>query len=165
MEFILELLSEKEEQVKLAGIIISATIAIAVVLLNHIFTIRRSTKEKKVEKIEKLYISAKRYSSDCYKVLSLLPSHFRENPDKAFSPPRDLINSVSESIMEIEMIIQLYFPTINIDVDRLNLFNLAIFKEDEFAESRQELSANQIKNNYQYLTEICSNLMNSVKKI
>ena len=65
MNWILEVFSDKSDQARLVAIVISAVVAILVVLLNQWFLSRRSRRELLIEKIEELFSASNEYVSVC----------------------------------------------------------------------------------------------------
>lgn len=106
--------STAPEQATLFSILVSTTLAVFLLLLNQWFTNRKSKREFKIIKIEELYKALYVYERLSLDVLSMLYDSVSPNEPK-------IMNKLSETIelaQNIELLANLYFPNIGIDMDR-----------------------------------------------
>ncbi len=72
MNWFLQVFSEPRQQAQLVAIVVSACIAILVLLLNQWFINRKSRKDLHIQKIESLYESINQYESESMRLISQL---------------------------------------------------------------------------------------------
>ncbi len=80
MNWIIEIFADKSDQAKLVAILISAVVAIFVVLLNQWFVSRRSKRELLIEKIEELFSASNEYVSACRELMEALSQQGIDHP-------------------------------------------------------------------------------------
>lgn len=109
MNWFLEIFSDKSDQARLIAILISAVVAILVVLLNQWFLSRRSRRELLIEKIEELFSASNDYVSACRELMDSSIPQGSEQSDKYYEYPSISVNKLNDSITKMQMICGLYF--------------------------------------------------------
>jgi hypothetical protein len=131
LQWLLEIFESKSDQARLVAILVSAVVAIFVVLLNQWFVARRARRELLISKIEKLYVASSEYVSACRNILYALNEDGHRSEHGYFNPPRNLVDEIADSLSKIEMICGLYFPEIDFDPDKYRIWNMEIIKASE----------------------------------
>ena len=167
LSWFLETYSSPSSRAQLVAIVISAVIAILVLLLNQFFTTRRTRKDILIKKIEDLYQSALAYERHAGKLLSAI-YHGGRDARGNFNLDRALLDGMNEEVEKIEMLLGLYFPSTDFAKDRyyagptLPVLEIAIkgklVSEEESLEAA-EATKDNIANNTAELKAICKNLM------
>lgn len=109
MNWIIELFSDKSDQARLVAILISAVVAIFVVLLNQWFVSRRSKRELLIEKIEELFSASNEYVSACRELIYAFTQQDIDYPERYYEYPSESVNKLNDSITKMQMICGLYF--------------------------------------------------------
>ncbi|MGL1260233.1 hypothetical protein ACSTKG_00760 [Vibrio parahaemolyticus] len=110
MDWFLKVFSEPRQQAQLVSIVVSALMAIFVLLLNQWFSNRKMLKELRIEKIETLYVSINEYEAELLKLISLMFAQKSDDEQCLKS-----YFSVTGCLQNIKMHFHLHFPAIEVD--------------------------------------------------
>lgn len=167
MNWILEIFSDKSDQARLLAILISAVVAILVVLLNQWFLSRRSRRELLIEKIEELYLASNEYVSACRELMDASIQQSLEQLDKHYEYTRASINKLNDSITKMQMICGLYFREVKFSPEEFYIWRMPILEiahkgkyipEGE-AHLAYEDSKAHITKSREQLDDMCKSLM------
>lgn len=163
--------SSPTSKAQLVAIIVSALIAIAVLLLNQHFTIKRSRKDVLVKKIEEAYQSALAYERHAKQLLAAIYRGGRNERGHFVLDPT-LIDAMNDEVEKIEMLLGLHFPSVAFDKARyyagptLPVLEIAvkqkIVSEDESLRAAEDTRSN-VARNAKEIKSICSQLMRKHK--
>jgi hypothetical protein len=167
LNWIIEIFSDKSEQAKLIAILISAVIAVLVVLLNQWFISRRAKRELLIEKIEELFTASNEYISACRELMDSLKEQGVGQPDKYYDYPQEIVNKLNDSITKMQMICGLYFKSEKFDPDEfyiwrmpiLNIAHKGIEQEEGEGYIEHENSLKHIADSRKKLDSLCMDLM------
>lgn len=163
----MEIFSEKSDQARLIAILISAIVAIFVVLLNQWFLSRRAKRELLIEKIEELFSASNDYIDACRELMDSLVQQDIEDPSRFYSYPGDSVNKLNNSISRMQMICGLYFRSEKFDPEDYYIWHMPTLEiahkgkylsEDEGIKAHND-SRNHIRNSRAKLDELCKRLM------
>lgn len=167
IEWLSEIFSENSDKARLVAILLSALVAILVLLLNQHFANKRARKELLIEKIEEAYKGAIAYERHARKLLSVIRKGGRDERGN-FLLDKTLVEAMNDEVDDIEMIIGLHFPQESFDKKKyyagptLPVLEIAVkqkrITEDESIEAAMATQDN-IKNNSQEIKELCAKLM------
>ena len=162
-----DVFASSSDKARLIAIVVSAVIAILVLLLNQHFTTRRARKEILIKKIEEAYQSALAYERHARKLLSAIHKGGQDGSGNFVLDPA-LIDAMNEEVEKIEMILGLHFPSVSFEKSRyyagptLPVLEIAV-KEKKISEQEAieaSLStAENIRNNVTEIKELCVELM------
>ncbi len=105
--------AQPAQKAQLIAILISAFVAIFVLLLNQWFSSRRARKELYISKIEELYSAICDYELLSYDFMSLLFNGKVEEDST-----KELLNKALASLQKIEMYTGLHFPEISFEREK-----------------------------------------------
>jgi hypothetical protein len=167
LNWLVEIFSEKSDQAHLATILISALVAIFVVLLNQWFIARRSKRDLLVAKIEELFSASNEYIEACRELMDSLQKPDMEFPERFYDYPPGLVNKLNDSITKMQMVCGLYFRGEKFNPEdyyiwRMPIFNIAhkgISLPEGDAHMAYEDSLAHIRASRENLNEICKKLM------
>ena len=167
MMWLFEIFSEKADQARLITILLSATVAVLIVLLNQWFISRRSKRELLIEKIEELYLASSHYIKVCTNILNSIAKHKNSEGNKDFNLSEELSIEITEAINRIEMICGLYFEEEKINSEDFYIHNMPIVdivtKKKQIAEdvswAAHEKSREHILVSREKLSNLCNKLM------
>ncbi|WEM43896.1 hypothetical protein PTW35_09010 [Photobacterium sp. DA100] len=165
--YLLELFSDKNDQVKLVTFLLSALLAVLVLLLNQYFSQRRVRQEYLLKKIEELAQFSIEYTDLCAVILDDIrdqaASKHIEHPEVSDEHRRKVL----AVIRKMELIVGLYFKGSGFDPNDYYLWNMQILEalekgnfseEDEvhilFQDARQHIVDSDAK-----LAVLCSKLV------
>jgi hypothetical protein len=164
-----EIFSANSDKARLVAIVISALIAIFVLLLNQHFANKRARKELLIKKIEEAYQGALAYERHARKLLSAIRKGGRDDQAN-FLLDKSLVEAMNDEVDNIEMIIGLYFPDEKFEKERyyagptLPVLEIAVKQkrvtEDESIEAAMDTEDN-IKSNSAEIKLLCTNLMHA----
>lgn len=126
LNWFIEIFEAKSDQARLVAILISALVAIGVVLLNQRFNDKRARRELLVEKIEELYEVSNLYISACRELLVSSQEHRALGGD--YDPPRDLVLQLHGAINKTDMLLGLYFSGHRINPADFHISNMPIIQ-------------------------------------
>ena len=162
-----EVFSSNSDKARMIAILISALVAIGVLLLNQYFLSRRTRKELLITKIEELYQSAIEYESKARELLKGIDKGQRDERGNFYLNP-ELIDAMNDEVHKMDMLVGLHFPEVNFDRDRfyagptLPVLEIAI-KEKRISEAEAleacENTKDNIRNNSQEIKKLCKDLM------
>lgn len=168
IDWLADIFASNSDKARLIAIVVSAVIAIAVLLLNQYFTTRRTRKDILIKKIEEIYQSSLAYKKHAEQLLKGIKKGERDHFGN-FYIDQTLIDTMNEEVEKIEMIVGLHFQSIKFDKNRyyagstLPVLDIAIkekrLTEDE-AISAAEITRENIKNNAGEINALCVFLMN-----
>ncbi|MEL0631495.1 hypothetical protein V6237_01840 [Pseudoalteromonas carrageenovora] len=125
--YIIELFSDKADQVKLATFLLSALLAILVLLLNQYFAQRKARQEYLLEKIEEVARLSIEYTDLCSEILNDVKqqaaSKHIEYPEISDRHQR----AVTAIIRKLELIFGLYFKGAGFDPNDYQFCSLKVF--------------------------------------
>lgn len=162
-----ETFSAPANRAQLIAIVISALIAIVVLLVNQVFTTRRARKDVLIRKIEEAYQSALAYERHARKLLSVIRRGGRDERGY-FRLDSALVDAMNEEVEKVEMVLGLYFPIIEFHKERyyagptLPVLEIAIKEKVVSEEESLEASENtkdNITRNAAEIKAICNKLM------
>lgn len=152
---------------QLIAIVISAAIAILVLLVSQHFTTKRARKDILIRKIEEAYQSALSYERYSRKLLSAI---YRGGRDERgyFKLDSSLVDAMNEEVEKLEMLLGLYFPSVEFNKERyyagptLPVLEIAIkekvVSEEESLEASENTKDNIARNSAE-IKAICGKLM------
>lgn len=167
LNWLYEIFEAKSDQARLIAILITAIIAILIVLLNQWFLSRRAKRELLTEKIEELYSASCEYVSSCKELMDSLKEHRVTQPKCYFDPQPEIINKISDSITKMQMICGLYFREEKFTPNEYYIFRMPIIGmehkgtthlEGEAYMAHQESLIHIVKSKDK-LDELCKKLM------
>lgn len=126
MTWLFEIFSEKSDQARLIAILISAVVAIGVVLLNQWFLSKRSKRDLLIEKIEELFEASSEYVAACRELMESLSKQSLDHNEEYFNYPVSAVNKLNDSITKMQMICGLYFRSEIFDPDKFYIWNMPI---------------------------------------
>lgn len=166
-----DVFASNSDKARLIAIVISAIIAIAVLLLNQYFATRRARKELLIKKIEDVYQSSLAYENYARQLLKVIGKGQRDDYGNFYLDP-SLIDSMNEEVEKMEMIVGLYFQKVKFDKNRyyagptLPVLEIAIkekrISEDE-AIGASEKTQDNINRNVNEIKVLCVSLMNKYR--
>lgn len=167
MNWFIEIFEAKSDQARLVAILISAIVAVLVVLLNQWFNSRRARKETLIEKIEELYELSEEYVKACRELLLSVQDSKSKSHETTYNPPRDLQLALNGSINKIQMILGLYFHKNQFDPHDFYMWNMPIIEiaqkdkvmDEESYLMAWERSEKHIVNARHKLRTLCIDLM------
>ncbi|ENK2916864.1 hypothetical protein NDJ14_17105 [Vibrio alginolyticus] len=172
IEWLNSVFSEPKQQAQLVSIVVSAILAIIVVLLNQWFSTKRTRKQLYIEKVESLYDAINEYE---IKSIQLISTMFHDKFDniKCF----EQYYAVKSSFQSIEMNVRLHFSNLSFDKDPHEAFFTSINKELQerknnpidslysndrekgFYLKEQRRALGKVEENIEILKEMCKELM------
>ena len=167
MNWIIEIFSDKSDQARFVAILISAVVAILVVLLNQWFVSRRSKRELLIEKIEDLFSASNEYVSACRELMDALDQQDTAHPDRFYEYPSGSVNKLNDSITKMQMICGLYFRAENFSPDDFYIWRMPILEIAHKGKSLPEGESHMayedskihIRTSREKLDELCKKLM------
>ncbi|MFT5420422.1 MAG: Zn-dependent protease with chaperone function [Candidatus Endobugula sp.] len=168
MNWIFEVFSDKFDQARLVAILISAVVAILVVLLNQWFVSRRSKRGLLIEKIEELFSSSNEYVSACRELMDALDQQNVDYPERYYVYPNESVNKLNDSITKMQMLCGLYFCAEKFPPDDFYIWRMPILEVAHKGKSLPEGEAHMafedskahIRVSREKLDELCKRLMN-----
>jgi hypothetical protein len=167
LNLLFEIFSDKSDQARLIAILISAGVAVCVVLLNQWFLSRRSKRDLLIKKIEELFEASNEYVAACRELMESLSEQRADLRQEYFSYPASAVNKLNDSITKMQMICGLYFRSDKFDPDKFYIWNMPILEiahkgkmlpEGE-AHMAHEDSRTHIRKSREELDELCKKLM------
>ena len=128
MNWIVEVFSDKSDQAHLITILISAMVAIFVVLLNQRFVSIRSKRELLIEKIEELFSASIEYISSCRELMDSIDQQDKDYAGSPYEYPSNSVNKLNDSITKMQMICGLYFRAENFYPDDFYIWRMPILE-------------------------------------
>lgn len=167
MNWFFEIFSDKSDQARLVAILISAIVAILVVLLNQWFFSRRSKRELLIEKIEELFSASNEYVSACRELMDALAQQDIDHPERYYEYPSDSVNKLNDSITKMQMICGLYFRSEKFSPDDFYIWRMPILEIAHKGKSlpegegymAYEDSKAHIRKSREQLDNLCKKLM------
>ena len=126
--YLIELFSEKSDQVRLVTFLLSALLAVFVILINQYFITRRNRRDMLLEKIEDLYKISIEYTDTCSEVLDDIENQVRDTMVKFPTVTREHKRKVQGLIQRMEMICGLHFPSSEFDPNDYRLWNMEVLE-------------------------------------
>jgi len=169
IEWFSNIFASPSDKAKLVAILISATVAIAILILNQWFTNRRERKKIIVEKIEEMYINSIDYTNSANQLIKDLSNPNNRDSKGCFVVDQVVYGNMNDAIRRMQMLCGLYFSEINFQVSDYSIANLPIvdvsikgknIEEGEAFELYQQ-SREHINNAEKKLSDICRDLMKS----
>lgn len=165
--YFIELFSEKSEQVKLITILLSALVAVFVLLLNQFFVQRRNRQEYLLEKIEKLSQLSIEYTDFCSQILDDVRGQAASKHIDYPSVCDEDKRKIRANIRKMEMICGLYFKKAGFDPNDYFIWNMEVLDVLEKGKAHTESEAylyfedakQHIVNSDAKLAVLCSNLV------
>jgi hypothetical protein len=163
--------ASNSDRARLIAIVISAVIAIVVLLLNQHFTTKRAKKELLIKKIEEAYQSALSYEKNAKQLLTAINKGERDQAGNFYLDPA-LIGAMNDDVEKLEMLIGLYFPNTPFDRDKyyaspsLPVLEIAIKKQkvsEAEAIDAAERTRDIVKRNTSEIKGTCLTLMNQYR--
>ncbi len=121
-----EVFSSSSDKARLVAIIISAVVAIGILLLNQWFTNRRERKKIISEKIEEMHLTSIEYTNSAHQILKDLQTQKHRDKDGSYSIDQVVYGTMNDSIRKMEMLSGLYFPEINFNPKDYSINNMPI---------------------------------------
>lgn len=160
--------NQPAQKAQLIAIVISAILAMAVLLLNQGFTTKRSRKELYIRKIEELYESMCDYELLSYEFMSLLFNGKVEEEET-----KSLLNKSLSTLQKIEMFVNLHFDEVSFDREKYHGYIKELYQS--FLKGRKSYDAEinafvdytdvmeKMKRDIVEIKEICKSLMQTHK--
>jgi hypothetical protein len=167
LNWLFEIFSEKSDQARLITILISAVVAVSVVLLNQWFLSRRSKRDLLIEKIEELFEASNEYVAACRELMDSLTEQSADLRQEYFNYPASAVNKLNDSITKMQMICGLYFRSEKFDHNKFYIWNMPVLEiahkgktlpEGEAHMAHEDSSAH-IRKSREELDELCKKLM------
>jgi hypothetical protein len=127
INWFLETFSTSSEQAKLFSILVSAVLAVCLLLLNQWFILRKSKKELLTKKIEELLTTIYAYERLSLDILSSLFN----SESRVDQVTLDKMAESAEISDKLEMLCVLYFPSVNFDADKAQIIISKAHKDAE----------------------------------
>ena len=167
MSWIIEIFSDKSDQARLVAILISAVVAILVVLLNQWFVSQRSKRELLIEKIEELFSGSNEYVSACRELMDALDQQDIDHQARYYEYPGESVNKLNDSITKMQMICGLYFRSETFSPDDFYIWRMPILEIAHKGKSlpegeghmAYENSKIHIRKSREQLDDLCKRLM------
>ena len=161
--YLIELFSEKGDQVRLVTFLLSALLAVAVLLINQYINTKIKKRDLLLAKIEDLYKASIEYTNICTEILDDVQRQQAEYP----SVNKEHQREIQSILRKMEMLCGLYFPDSGFDTNDYRLWNMQVLeyldkgKHTEEGElyCMWEDARQHIVNADAKLAVICSNLM------
>lgn len=109
-------------------VLISAAVAIVVVLLNQWFLSRRAKKELMIKKVEELFSASTEYTAACRELMKSLNDKSLRTIHGYYDYPADAMNRLNDSITKMQMICGLYFRKEKFDPNDFYVSRMPIFR-------------------------------------
>ena len=147
------------------AIVVSAIIAIAVVILNQYFLTNRAKKSRMLEKIECLTLVSAQYTQDC---LSLLTWVNNNKMERQSGLPTALNHAIEDSVNKMQMICCLYFRKQGFDVQDYYMYKIPVVEalrrgkeipDEGFWQEIMDDSHKHVQVNRCKLHKLCQDLM------
>jgi len=169
LNWVYEVFSANSDKARLVAILISAIVAVSIIVLNQFFLNRRVKIALLIEKIEELYQSAIEYEVKAKDLFSAINKCRVMDENGIPCINQELIDAMNNQVHKIEMLFGLYFPKVNFDKNKyyagttLPMLEIAIkekyISEDESLEVNERCK-DKIHANSQEIRDICNGLMN-----
>ena len=161
--YLIELFSEKGDQVRLVTFLLSALLAVVVLLINQYINTKRNKRDLLLTKIEDLYRTSINYTNTCTEILDDVQYQKIDYPSVNKEHRREIQNI----LRKMEMLCGLYFPDSGFDTNDYRLWNMQILEYIEKGKQAEEGELHcmwedarqHIVNADAKLAVICSNLM------
>jgi hypothetical protein len=159
--------SAPSDQARLIAILISAIVAVLVVLLNQWFMTKRAKRELLIEKVEELYLVSGEYIKCCTNLLIPIQGNTTSNIIANYDYPQELALELTMSINKMQMLCGLYFSSHNFRTEEYVIENMPLFKiiKKKIRASDGELltafdkSRDHIEDSRDKLFKLCNELM------
>lgn len=122
--YLIELFSEKGDQVRLVTFMFSALLAVAVLLINQYINTKRSKRDLLLTKIEDLYKTSIEYSNTCTEILDDVQHQKNDYPSVSNEHRREIQNI----LRKMEMLCGLYFPESGFNTNDYRLWNMQVLE-------------------------------------
>jgi hypothetical protein len=167
LNWIIDIFSSKSDQARLVAILVSALVAILVVLLNQWFLSRRSKRELLIEKVEDLFSASNEYIAACRELMRSLSEPNLNSSDKPYEYPKGSLIKLNDSITKMQMICGLYFRSEKFSPESLHISNMPIFDiaykvktlQEGEGHIKSEQSREHIIKSRDKLDKLCKKLM------
>ncbi|OCH12321.1 hypothetical protein A6E05_19425 [Aliivibrio sp. 1S165] len=126
--YLLELFSAKEDQVQLVTFLLSAGLAIVVLLINQMFVNRRSKRDFLLSKIEELSDLSIEYASVCGELIDDLMYKFENKNINNYEISYKSLRKINTVIRRIELICELYFENTGFSTDNYHVSGFQIIE-------------------------------------
>jgi len=170
IEWFQEVFQSSNDKARLISILITALVAILVLLLNQWFTNRRERKKLISEKIEEMYLTSIDYTNSAHQMLKDLQLQKFRRSNGYYDIDDVIYGNMNDSIRKMEMLCGLYFPEVLFDPADYSVKNMPVID----AATKGDLARETVDGNELYLksrkhidkaeknlTSICKNLMKS----
>lgn len=111
MSWFAEIFEANSDKARLIAILISAAVAVIILLANQWFSNRRAKKELAIKKIEELYLTSIEYTNACRGLLGDLTKKEFTNEHGDFDPDQQKVAKIDELVRKMEMLSHLHFPS------------------------------------------------------
>jgi len=167
LNWLLEIFTDRSDQARLVAILISAVVAVLIVLLNQWFLSRRAKRELLIEKVEELFSVSNQYTKACKGLINSLTDQDLSNLGKNFDLPMELVLEVNGAINRMQMICGLYFRRYPFSPEEYYIWNMPILEiavkekvvSDDKAFIAHEESMNHLEISRHKLDSLCESLM------
>lgn len=132
--YIIELFSEKGDQVRLVTFLLSALLAVAVLLINQYINTKRNKRDLLLTKIEDLYKAAIEYTHTCTEIFDDVQHQKTDYPSVNKEHRREIQNI----LRKMEMLCGLYFPDSGFDTNDYRLWNMQVLEYLEKGKHTEE---------------------------
>ena len=167
-EWFHEVFQSSSDKARLISILISALVAILVLLLSQWFTNRRERKKLISEKVEEMYLTSIDYTNAAHQMLKDLQLRKPDLSSGYHSIDEVVYGKMNDSIRKMEMLCGLYFPEISFEPADFSVNNMPVIAaaasgelargsvdgEGLYIKSRKHVEQAERK-----LTSLCKDLM------
>ena len=167
LDWFSEVFSSNSDKARLIAILISALIALSVLLLNQMFNRRKARRDLLIEKIEEIYSCAIQYEARARELLAGI-NKGNQDPQGNFHIFQEDIDQMNDEVHKLEMLLGLYFPSEKFEQNKfyagttLPVLEISVkaksLSEDEMIEASERTKDN-IYNNSKDIKKLCSKLM------
>ncbi|MFC4258870.1 hypothetical protein ACFOZ5_07480 [Marinobacter lacisalsi] len=172
LNWIIDIFADKSDQARLVTVVLSALVAIFVVLLNQWFNSRRSRRGLLIEKIEELFETSNGYIAACRELIDSLEEpktsaqHLHSGPQNQ-DLPKSSVNKLNDAVTKMEMICGLYFTSARFEPKDYYISNMPVveimvknkFVTDGRALVAFEQSEAHVVESRKSLDKLCRDLM------
>lgn len=169
MSWFTEIFEANSDKARLIAILISAVLALIILLANQWFNNRRAKKELAIKKIEELYLASIEYTSACRDLLGDLTKKEFRNEHGDFNPDHEKLANIGELVRKMEMLSHLHFPSaefhageyiVPVVMPIIEIAEKSKYLPEGEAHSIYEDSRDNITAAGKRLGDMCSQLMN-----
>lgn len=167
LNWLSDIFIEPSDKARFISVLITAVIAIFLLLLNQYFATRKTRKELLIKKIEEAYQASLAYEKNAWALMKDVQSGKR-GVHGFFDPDYSLIGAMNEEVDKLAMLFGLYFPKVSFATEKYyagpTIPVMEVFLKGKMMSEAEHLvishaTKDNIKANALELREICTGLM------